>query len=54
MAEVITNPTTQNPISSLARALLQANRLTMAQIDPILKRRKLTKCCLSMRYCKVT
>ena len=38
MAEVITNPTTQNPISSLARALLQANRLTMAQLDPILKK----------------
>lgn len=38
MAEVISNPTTQSPISSLARALLQANRLTMEQIDPILKK----------------
>lgn len=38
MAEAITNTATQNPIPGLARALLQANRLTMAQIDPIVKK----------------
>ncbi len=38
MAEAIINTATQNPIPGLARALLQANRLTMAQIDPIVKR----------------
>ena len=43
MAEVITNPTTQNPISGLARALLQANRLTMAQIDPVIKKTQIEK-----------
>jgi len=43
MAEAITNTATQNPISGLARALLQANRLTMAQIDPIIKKTQAEK-----------
>ncbi len=43
MAEVISNPATQNPISGLARALLQANRLTMAQIDPVIKKTQIEK-----------
>ena len=43
MAEVITNTATQNPISGLARALLQANRLTMAQIDPVIKKTQIEK-----------
>jgi type IV pilus assembly protein PilB len=43
MAEVISNPPVRNPISGLARALLQANRLSMAQIDPIIKKAQLEK-----------
>ena len=43
MAEVMTNTATQNPISGLARALLQANRLTMAQTDPIIKKTQIEK-----------
>lgn len=38
MAEVISNLPTQNPMSGLARALLQANRLSLAQIDPLIKK----------------
>lgn len=38
MAEPLATPTTQGPISGLARALVQANRLTAAQIEPVIKR----------------
>ncbi len=38
MADVMSNPLEQNPIPGLARALLQANRLSIAQIDPIVKK----------------
>ncbi|PRC91395.1 type IV-A pilus assembly ATPase PilB [Solimicrobium silvestre] len=43
MAEVINNPLSQNPMSGLARALLQANRLSMAQLDPIIKKTQIDK-----------
>ena len=43
MAEVLTNQAPANPISGLARALLQANRLTMAQLDPAIKKSQIEK-----------
>ncbi len=41
MAEVLTNQPT--PIPGLARALLQANRLSMAQMDPAIKKTQIEK-----------
>ncbi len=43
MADALTHPTIQNPISGLARALLQANRVTMAQVDPVIKKAQIEK-----------
>ena len=43
MADALTSPTIQNPISGLARALLQANRATMAQIDSVIKKAQTDK-----------
>lgn len=44
MPEAVTHPhATQKMISGLARALLQANRLNMAQIDPLLKKAQLER-----------
>jgi len=43
MAEVTPNLLVQNQISGLARALVQANRLSMAQINPIIKKAQLDK-----------
>ena len=38
MAEVISSQATQQPILGLARALLQANKLTLAQVDSVIKK----------------
>lgn len=38
MAEVLTNHAIHQPISGLARALVQANRFSVEQIEPLLKR----------------
>lgn len=43
MAEVTPNLSVQNQLSGLARALVQADRLSMAQINPIIKKAQLDK-----------
>ena len=43
MAEVLTNQVTPNQLPGLARALLQANRLTQVQIDPAVKKTQIEK-----------
>jgi len=43
MAEVVPNLSAQNAISGLAHALLQSKRLSMAQINPIIKKAQLEK-----------
>ena len=43
MAEANNSPNTQGPISGLARALVQANRFTAAQIEPVMRRSQTEK-----------
>ena len=43
MADVMSSPPSNNPNTGLARALLQANRLTNAQVDHILKKSQTEK-----------